>query len=150
ASEHQRRAAAIRARDTGLASLTRSITFHGPTMQNGLMLFAPVYRENGSGGLDRSRNGVIGWTAVALTADAFFRSALSDVEDQVTLTAFDGSASAENLLFSSAPSGPGKTHNTRTTQLELDGSIWTLVWNHGPRFPYLSKTPSAWVAGCTA
>jgi signal transduction histidine kinase len=34
--------------------------------------------------------------------------------------------------------------------LELAGSTWKLGWNRTANFPYLSKTPSAWAAGCTA
>jgi len=34
--------------------------------------------------------------------------------------------------------------------MELADNTWTLGWNRTRQFPYQSKTPSAWVAGCAA
>ncbi len=141
ATEPRRKGAAERARDTGLATLTRAVTFHArPNPQEGLMLFVPVHRPDGA---------FVGWAAVAFTAEAFFQSALADVQDLVTLRAYDDATPGHPMF---APDGSGEVvpPAERTTKLDLAGSTWTLGWNRTPRFPYVSKTPSAWAAGCTA
>ena len=115
---------------------------------NGLVLFVPVYREDPSAAQHRGE--FIGWTALAFTSEAFFRSALEEVQDLVKLRVYDGEATAGPLMFASDSSAKGNPHFERTSTLELAGSIWKLDWNRTPKFPYLSKTPSAWAAGCTA
>ena len=151
ATEPRRKNAAERARDTGMAILTRAITFQSrPNPQNGLMLFVPVYRADAPVSVAERRAAFIGWAAVAFTAEAFFQSTIIGMEDQVSLRAFDESIAPGNMMFSSRKTVSERRAYERTTKLELDGSAWTLAWNHGPGFPYLSKTPSAWVAGCTA
>ena len=93
ATEPLRKGAAERARDTGMATLTRTVRFKArPNSQNGLMLFVPVYRNDASPSAAEHRGGFIGWAAVAFTADAFFRSTLDDVQDLVTLRVYDDGA----------------------------------------------------------
>ncbi|MBZ5674456.1 MAG: CHASE domain-containing protein [Acidobacteriia bacterium] len=151
ATEQLRRGAAERARDTGMATLTRTVRFKArPNSQNGLMLFVPVYRNDASTSAAEHRAGFIGWAAVAFTADAFFRSTLDDVQDLVTLRVYDDGAPAGHLMFASDRQAESDPKSERTTTLELAGSTWKLGWTRTPKFPYLSKTPSAWAAGCTA
>ncbi len=38
----------------------------------------------------------------------------------------------------------------RTTQLQLADNVWAMGWNSTSKFPYTSKGPAAWLAGCTA
>ena len=116
---------------------------------NGLVLFVPVYREDAIGGPAPRR---VYWVDRAgFHARTFFRSALDEVQDLVKLRVYDGGAAPGDLLFAS--DGPAKAAIRtfeRTSTLELAGSTWKLDWNRTPKFPYLSKTPSAWAAGCTA
>jgi signal transduction histidine kinase/integral membrane sensor domain MASE1 len=145
ATEPRRKEAAERARDSGEAAITRAVTFHArPTSQNGLMLFVPVYREDVSAA--NHRGGFMGWTALAFTADAFFQSALEEARDIVSVRVYDNGPPAGYLMFAS----DGSDKSERSTKVDLAGSTWTLSWNRKPKFPYLSKTPSAWAAGCTA
>jgi signal transduction histidine kinase/integral membrane sensor domain MASE1 len=148
ATEPRRKGAAERARDTGMATLTRAVTFRArPNPQEGLMLFVPVYSEDASA--PEHRPAFVGWAAVAFTAEAFFQSALADVQDLVTLRAYDD-ATPGHPMFAPDGAGEGVPPSERTTKLDLAGSTWTLGWNRTPKFPYVSKTPSAWAAGCTA
>jgi signal transduction histidine kinase len=109
------------------------------------MLFVPVYHPD-----------FLGWAAVAFTADAFFEAALDDLKDLVELRAYDGvhddrtePGHLGHLMFAS-DGGKITRPFERTSKIELAGSTWTLAWTRTNKFPYLSKTPSAWAAGCTA
>jgi signal transduction histidine kinase/integral membrane sensor domain MASE1 len=149
ATEPHRKAAAERARKTGMATLTRAVTFNSQVNpQSGLMLFIPVYGANAPSQAER-RPEFIGWTAVAFTAETFFRSALSDSEGLITLRAYDAGTPPDQPMFASDSKHVPERFE-RTTTLELAGSTWKLGWSRTPKFPYLSKTPSAWAAGCTA
>jgi signal transduction histidine kinase len=66
------------------------------------------------------------------------------------LNAYDSAVTRENLLFASAGQRSSKPRFERITKLDLAGNVWSLGWNRTPRFPSLSKTPSAWAAGSTA
>jgi signal transduction histidine kinase/integral membrane sensor domain MASE1 len=156
AAEARRQAAAERARDTGQPTLTRNLVLHGkegaaPGNRHGLLLMLPVYRAGAPPQtLAERRQTFVDWVVVSFSADAFFQSALRPAQGALTLSAFDGGVDAENLMFSSDPARPGAGHFARTTQLQLADNIWTLGWNSTSKFPTASKTPSAWLAGCTA
>jgi signal transduction histidine kinase/integral membrane sensor domain MASE1 len=152
-TEPQRRAAAERARDTGLPTLTRTVAFQAPGHpQNGFMLFVPVYRTEltGTASQRQRREALLGWTAVAFTADAFFHSALNSLQSTVLLRAYDNTRPQGLPVFASDDPGRPDPAFERTTRMELAGASWTLGWKRTPQFPSLSKTPSAWAAGCTA
>jgi signal transduction histidine kinase/integral membrane sensor domain MASE1 len=147
AADPIRRAAAERARDSGLPTLTDSTAlFFGG--RNGLQLFVPVYRAGSpSATVQDRRDALIGWVTVVFSADAFFKSSISDMRHVVALHAFDG---AGNRMFVSDGARPASRSFERTTKLEIAGNTWTFGWDRTSQFPYLSKTPSAWAAGCTA
>ncbi len=154
AAEARRQAASERARDTGQPTLTRNLVLHGkegaaPGNGHGLLLILPVYRAGApSQTLVERRQSFLAWVVVSFSADAFFQDALRPVGGALTLSAFDGGVDAENLMFSSDRARPRQF--ARTTQLQLADNMWTLGWNGASKFPYASKTPSAWLAGCTA
>jgi signal transduction histidine kinase len=156
AAETRRQAAAERARDTGQATMTRNVVLHGkegaaPGKGSGLLLILPVYRAGApSRTLAERREAFLAWVVVSFSAKAFFQSALSSAQGSLTLAAFDGQVDSGDLMFSSDPARPGTSHYARTTQLQLADNLWTLGWNGTSKFPYTSKTPSAWLAGCTA
>ena len=150
ATEPRRKEAAERARDTGIATLTRKLAFQGGKI-NGLMLFVPVYRDGPRlTSAAQRRSAFLGWVAIAFTADALFKSALTGVQDVIGLSVYDDMAAPESLMFSSAAVPAGRTQFERSTKLDISGATWSLGWNRTPKFPSLSKTPSAWAAGSTA
>jgi len=151
AVDPRRKVAAEKARDSGTATLTRHTT---TLMQGGghaLQLFVPVYGAGASPLTAAERQtSLVAWVTVVFSAEAFFRSALADLGDQIAFRAFDEGIAPGNLMFSSEGAVHPNQPFERTTRLELAGSDWTLAFNRTPQFPYLSKTPSAWAAGCTA
>jgi signal transduction histidine kinase/integral membrane sensor domain MASE1 len=160
AAEARRQVAAERARDTGQPSMTRNLVLHGkegaaPGNGNGLLLVLPVYSPLYNPGaptrtLAERRQAFLAWVMVSFSTQAFFQSALSPANGAIALSAFDGGVDPGNLLFSSDPARPGARPFARTSQLQLADNVWTLGWNSTSKFPYASKTPSAWLAGCTA
>lgn len=156
AAEPRRQEAAERARDTGEATMTRNLVLHGkegpvPGHGKGMLLMLPVYRAGApSRTLAERREAFLAWVVVSFSAQAFFQAALSPAQGALTLVAFDGGVDSGDLMYSSDPAGPRSLQFARTTPLQLADNVWTLGWNSTSEFPYISKTPSAWLAGCTA
>jgi signal transduction histidine kinase len=149
ATETRRKEAVEQARDSGAAVLTRRLEFRGGG--NGLMLFVPVYMDGAQvATTEQRRAAFIGWVSIAFTANALFRSALDGVRDLIDLNVYDSAPTPSNLMFTSRTKSSGQPRFERVTKLDLAGSAWSLGWNRTPRFPSLSKTPSAWAAGSTA
>ena len=151
ATDRIRATAAEQARDSGKAIITRSTGLLDGSGK-GLMLFVPVYREGAPADtIARRRTALVAWVSVIFRADAFFRAALADLDTNVSLHAYDGDpARADSLFFASAPRAARRHAFERTTRLTLGGRTWILGWDRLPGFPSVSKTPSAWAAGCTA
>jgi PAS domain S-box-containing protein len=145
-----RRAAAEQARDSGAAVLTK-ITTLGDRSGRALQLFVPVYRDGAPlSTAEQRRNALIAWVTIVFRADTFFSSALSEVENVLALKAYYGGHPAGDQLFASTASRRVPAAPDRITHLTLGGDSWTLEWRRLPNFPYVSRTPSAWAAGCMA
>jgi signal transduction histidine kinase len=156
AAEAWRQVAAERARDTGQPTMTRNLVLHGkegaaPGDGTGLLLISPVYRADAPRQtVAERRKAFLAWVVVSFSVKAFFQSALSPAQESLALTAFDGGADLANLVFSSDPARLGVWRFAQTTQLQLADNVWTLGWDTSSKFRHSSKTPSAWLAGCTA
>jgi signal transduction histidine kinase len=150
AGEAERRAALERARDTGLPVFTKRIHLGGAERApQGMILFYPVYRAGASVSTKADRRqALIAWAAFAMASDQFFGPVLDAVGRTVDLHAFDGPPAPENVIFPQA--GRSAARFERVTKLPAAGSTWFLGWNRTSRFPTLSKTPSAWVAGSSS
>src|SRR5205085_9025646 len=69
----------------------------------------------------------------------------------VSVRAFDADpALPGSLLFAFGPPPAQRHPFERTTSLTMGGQTWSLGWNRLSDFPSVSKTPSAWGAGCSA
>jgi len=146
-----RRAAAERARESGMAVMIRSAVSERGSAP-GLQVIVPVYRAGAPfiSPADR-HDALLAWVAVAFNADSFFRSALADRQSIVGLAVYDGDEIASGNRFFIAGSNPGgSVYPERLTRLTLGGTRLTLVWTPLPAFPYLSRGPFALAAGCTA
>ncbi len=141
------------ARDSGTPTLSRHIIYAiaGKALK-GVELFVPVYREGAPiGTVEERRQALVAWTVAAFSVDSFAQYGLSDVNGLITLHLFDGPADLDNLMFAPDATPPTKVGPfEHTTKLELAGSSWTLGWNRTPQFPSMSRTPTAWAAGCAA
>jgi signal transduction histidine kinase/CHASE1-domain containing sensor protein/integral membrane sensor domain MASE1 len=144
-SEPARRAAAVRARDTGHPAITTQIpVFQDPLGRPGFLYFLPVY----SGSelpptVEERRARLRGWIfAPFMTAD-FFRSALGELSDQIHAEIFAGTASeADRFLLSTVSGGSYHARESgwrKTTTLSLVDQPFTLRWHTGPHFAMESR-----------
>ncbi len=152
ATEFNRRDAANRARDSGTAALSKRITLAiRGTPQAGLEFFLPIYRTGAPLTTVAERRAAFeSWAVIAFPVNGFFQYSLSRLHDLIALAAFDGATASGTPLFASLGTSPNSGRFERTSRVDLAGSTWTLGWNRTSHFPSLSKTPSAWAAGCTA
>jgi signal transduction histidine kinase/CHASE1-domain containing sensor protein/integral membrane sensor domain MASE1 len=144
-SEAARRAAAIKARDTGHPTVTTQIPlFQDPARRPGFLYFLPVYKDlEPAKTVEERRARFRGWIfAPFLTAD-FFRSALGDLADQVHAEVFEGdSTAADRFLLSTVSGGayrPVDTGWRKTTTLALVDQPFTLRWYSGANFALESR-----------
>ncbi|HEY6345068.1 MAG TPA: ATP-binding protein [Bryobacteraceae bacterium] len=149
-----------RARDSGAPAVTGLVVFSvrepDPNpRQNGLVLFYPVFRAGAPvGTLEQRRKALIAWVAFAFHTEPFFTLAMKDTHG-LEIQALDGPAG--NLMFqfpssSGPPSGPPSGWSgsfERTTTMAVASNKWVLRWRRNAKFPSVSKTASAWVAGCS-
>ncbi len=151
ATDPLRRAAAEQARDSGAAVLSRSTTL-GDGSGRALQLFVPVYRVGASlKTTEERRSALVAWVSVVFRADTVFRSALGALEGVLSLKVYYGEhAAPSDQFFQSGGGQRAPRAPERTTHLTLGKNTWTLDWRRLPNFPYVSRTPTAWAAGCTA
>jgi len=149
AFDPMRRAAAEEARDSGAAVLTKRTTL-GDRSGQALQLFVPVYREDAPlTTLAERRSALMAWVTVVFRADAVFRSALGELEPGLALRVYHGDQPAPSAQFFASDPRILRA-SERITHLNLGQNTWTLGWTRLASFPYISKAPSAWAAGCTA
>jgi signal transduction histidine kinase/integral membrane sensor domain MASE1 len=151
-TDPERSEALARARDSGTVAVTRRIVFpldEPDSRQNGLILFYPVFRAGGpTGTLEQRRKALMAWVGFAFHTEPFFTLAMSDTHG-LEMEAFDNSAAAGNPMFQ-FPASWGSTGSfERATTMAAGSNTWVLRWRRNAKFPSVSKTASAWVAGCS-
>ena len=153
-SEAVRRAAAVAARDNGVPAITSQLALIGdPSHRPGFLYFLPVYK-----GLDvpttveDRRARFRGWIFAPFVTEAFFRSALGDLADQIDAEVFEGDSTDEaKFLLSTLPSGNGKARNAGwrgVTTLPLIDRNFTVRWYAGAGFALESHRDSVLIS-CT-
>jgi signal transduction histidine kinase len=151
-TDPERSAALVRARDSGTVAVTRGIVFpldEPDSRQNGLILFYPVFRAGAPAAtLDERRKALIAWVGFAFHTEPFFTLAMSDTHG-LEIQVFDNSAAAGKPMFQ-FPASWGSTGSfERATTMAAGSNTWVLRWRRNAMFPSVSKTASAWVAGCS-
>lgn len=152
-SEERRRAMA-RARDTGVAARSATITLVQETdedVQRGFIIYAPVYR----GGLapataEERREQLWGWIYSPFRMNDFVDGILGSSNRTIDYEIFDGTVVDEDsLLFDSDPTSltlDGGGGLRRTATIGVQGHPWTLVFHEGPDFTEGSDTLPTYVA----
>jgi signal transduction histidine kinase len=141
-----------RARDSGTLAVTAPVVFsrregEQNPRQDGLVLFYPVFRAGApTSTLEQRRQALIAWVDFAFHTEPFFTLAMSDTHG-LEMQALDGPAGRPMFRF--PPSSGSAGTFERTTTMAAAGNSWVLRWRRNEKFPSVSKTASAWVAGCS-
>lgn len=142
-SEATRRAAMLRARETGFTAMTGRVELVqeiDPAKQAGFLLYTPLFRDRAAG------RGFYGWVYSPLRADDLFNATFRDgITRDVRIAVYDGPPSAASLLYQSAAVTPADTLQT-TRRLLAGGRTLHLVVAAPPGFDGRSPLQSAlWV-----
>ncbi len=130
-AEPVRREAMLRARDTGLPTLSGKVVLYqegDAAAQAGTLLFMPVYRQGWPlGSVAQRRAALRGWTYHPFRMGDLLRGTLSGDTHQAGFELFDGiKAEAEHLLFDSDPSRSVASHAGELVRsFDVAGRTWT-------------------------
>ncbi|MCQ8783329.1 PAS domain S-box protein [Mangrovibrevibacter kandeliae] len=138
AFEINRYLAAVEARDTGEATITRRILLvQDRTASPGFLLLRPFYKPaRRLDTVQARRDAFIGWVYAPFVASRFMRGLTASQNSTIDISIYDGDLAApDNLIFSSL--APNTTHrpaySARRT-LHLMRRDWTVEWQSTPGF----------------
>jgi PAS domain S-box-containing protein len=138
--ETNRRSAMVRARDTGLATLTAPITLYqetGTDIQRGILLLAPVYRQGlPLDTVSQRRQALRGWVYFVCRMADFTLATLARDLATTDMDLIDGDGSATSMpLFLSLPSRPwAGSRAPLQRSFEVAGRTWTMRTQPNARF----------------
>ncbi len=137
-----RRKAMVRARDTGLVTLSDKVRLYqeGSTqIQAGTVLYMPIYRRGQPlASVDLRRKAFLGWAYLAFRMQNLLEGILGNSSHGIFLELFDGASEQEaDLLYAREGfhSAAGQSWMTRT-HLEVAGRVWTLRTSPGTDFGF--------------
>jgi len=142
AFENNRYRAAVRARDTGRAVITKRIFLVQDSSKSaGFLLLRPLYTDGlPLNSITERRRAFRGWVYAPFIAPLFMDNLTSTQGIGIDLSVYDGSvADPEQLIYSSrragaeAPEGPEAEYRVRKV-LPVMGQQWTVTWQSTPEF----------------
>jgi len=144
-----RRAAAEKARDTGLVTLSDPVVMTAVEgKQTGFVMFAPVYRKGvPADTAEQRRAALLAWVLLAFPAKEFFDSVQAVRDQQLTIAAFGGDASTGTLFFRTGTPQRTPEEFDRTIPLQLFGQKWTLKARRALDFWVVGRLPPVLAAG---
>ena len=138
AFEENRRAAAILARDTGKAAITKRIVLaQDETRSPGFALLHPVYaRETAFDTVEARRAAFHGWIYAPFVGHNFMRDLTQTQGAMLHIGVYDGETEDErSLIYSSQTREKSGTPGFRVSKtLHLMQQSWTLVWTSTPAY----------------
>ena len=161
--ESNRREAAERARDTGIAALTKKITLvQDSEKQAGFLLLIPVYDYKLTPDtIEERRKYFLGWVYGPFIGKNFLGGLEDITRQQLHFEVYDGETTSSEALIYRHDSKNESHHyhghdthnhdNTAKTQISLAGRTWTILWHPSPQYqPPASHTLSKFVLifGC--
>ena len=138
AFEANRRAAAIQARDTGQATITRRISLvQDETRSNGFLLLRPIYQIGEQ--LDtvaQRRAAFHGWIYAPFIARKFMSGLTASQGKSFNIAVFDGrSANPDSQIYTSSPGGGVHAPAFSVTRtFPVMEQHWTVTWTSTPAF----------------
>lgn len=148
ASEGRRRAAAERARATGLPTATSPIVLVQDQQRRlGLLLYHPIYRSR-SDPLEESGKELWGFIYAPFIFDQLFAGAARDASSEVVFEVYDEDSARSAPVYrraggSDARSPRSQSH--RQTTLELGQRRFRIDWHRSAQFVPPSQATKSWV-----
>jgi PAS domain S-box-containing protein len=140
-TEPVRRAAMEQARDSGLAALSgklRLVQEQGPQMQNGVIVFLPIYgRGLPVSTVAERRASLVAWVGAPFRMDDLMRGLLGERANDLRLQIFDGAGKSEEArLYDSGGAGasPEPAMLGATRRFRIADREWTLAIDSTPAF----------------
>lgn len=134
-SEETRRAAMIQARDTAKRASSGKVTLIqeiGPEKQAGFLIYMPVYH----GGVipetvEERRDQILGFVYAPFRTDDLLKGIFGDInQNLVNYKIYDGTeVSSDNILHESISDQVAHPRFAQTTQMDVAGRIWTIVFS---------------------
>lgn len=160
-SEPVRRAAMERARDMDTAALSGKVVLvqeTGQEVQAGTLMYVPVYhQEMPTGSVTERRAAFHGWVYSPYRMNDLMRGMLGNLlqrkAQHLFLKVFDGDPLPGNLLFDDrppeAPKAGAGARLVWQSQIDFNGSCWTLQFSQAGNGIFSAEYVSAWFAlGC--
>jgi PAS domain S-box-containing protein len=139
AFESNRRTAAITARDTGNAAITKRITLvQDETRSVGFLLLRPLYRTSQIPPNQEARRANFwGWVYAPFVAKEFLDNLTQTQGSRLNLSVYDGPRLDEaQLIYSStaASNRAGTAKYSKIKRIAVFGQVWTLQWQSTATF----------------
>ncbi len=143
--ERNRYDAAVQARDTGRATITKRIFLvQDETRSAGFLLLRPLYAQvEDPGSVDARRRSFRGWVYAPFVASRFLNGLTATQGQTIDISVFDGAASdPDQLIYSSLDadrSGFRPAFTVRQSFPVME-QIWTVEWQSTPAFEQQVKS----------
>ncbi|MEX0900786.1 MAG: CHASE domain-containing protein [Gammaproteobacteria bacterium] len=139
ATEPTRRAAMVRARDTGQAVLSGAVTLvqeTGEEVQAGFNLYLPVYQDGlPTATVEQRRDALVGFVYSPFRINDLLRGILGAEPELIHLEIFDGrNAGDDTRMYSSGAVSDIESGFHTTTTLEIADHAWTLAFSSDATF----------------
>lgn len=136
-SEPVRRQAMTQALHSGLPALSGKVRLVQETAidpQAGVLLYMPLFRRGADlGSPARREHALLGWVYGPFRMNDLVAGALAETGPRIRLRIHDGhDTTPATLLFDSHPDGDNTPDLSDRKLLELDGRVWTLVFEDSP------------------
>jgi diguanylate cyclase (GGDEF)-like protein len=147
-SEPNRRAAMEQARDTGKAVISGKVTLvqeASANAQTGVLIYLPVYRNNGNGApvnsLEERRRRLAGWVFAPFRMDDLMLGLFGENTADLDIEIYDGNRISDETRmydtrkdYSAASAAGASGRLTSIEHLEVAGRYWTVAMAALPRF----------------
>ncbi|MBJ7444967.1 MAG: CHASE domain-containing protein, partial [Sphingobium sp.] len=147
-AEARRRSAALHARDTGKATITRRIILVQDAQQRpGFLLLRPLYRPGlPHATVDQRRKGLIAWVYAPFIASRLMEGLTQSQGRSLDIHIFDGPVTDDDdTIYASAAKDDHEPRYSVTRTLLLMEQRWTVRWTSTPQFEGSVSTSEGWL-----
>lgn len=144
ATEMNRYQAALQARDTGEAVMTKQIQLvQDDVIRHGYLIYYPIYRNSNNDlkTVEQRRKAFRGFVYAPVVVDKFFKSAL-ETQEEVHLSAYFGHDDTNRTLIFSSEQSNSRSKLNVANKIFIAGQQVTLAWTAAMKLGFSSLTAS--------